>query len=336
MKTKTLLTFDYELYFGENYYNEDEVLFNPTEKLLDTLKKNNIKAVFFIDICSIIAYRNYSKIDYINKFQKQVSKIKLLGHDIQMHFHPHWFNSKYDDKLKKWIFDISNYSYSNLIDNYGLDKANSFFMEAHKLFIDMVGNSPLVFRAGGYTIQPYEKELISLLNSLGYKIDSSVVPYRKYISKAQYFNFLDSSNQNFWIIDNNSFLINGNNNLKEFPILSLKKEFKNIFFYAFLRLWNKFIKDINFDRRGKGTEMKLLEYKNNALTVSFDMTSQKDKKAIKFITDKYINNFNNDILYLNILSHPKAIFKESLEVMEWYIDYMNSKYNNIFIGFDDI
>jgi len=337
MNNKILLTFDYELYFGENYYNEDIVLFQPTEKLLNTLKNKNIEAVFFIDICSIIAYRKNNKLEYIKKFEEQIQKMKILNHDIQMHFHPHWINSIYDNGTNKWIFDISNYSYSNLIDNYGIDRANELFIESHNIFIEIVGYSPTVFRAGGYSIQPYEKELILLLKNLNYKIDSSVLPYRKYISKAQYFNFLSCENKNLWTISSNSFLEAGKLSLYEIPVLSVRKEWTNIFYYAFLRLVNKIIPDKSFDRRGKGTTMELLEYKNSALTIGFDMVSNKDKKIIKFITKKYLNKFKNENeIYLNILSHPKAIFSESLDVIEWYIKYMKETYNSKFITFNEI
>ena len=337
MKTKILLTFDYELYFGENYYNEDIVLFNPTNKLLKILKKNNVKAIFFIDICSIIGYKKNNKFDYIEKFKTQIESMKILGHDIQMHFHPHWFYSTYDNYLGKWIFDIDNYSYSNLIDNYGLSEANDLFLQAHNFFIEIVGYTPSVFRAGGYSVQPYEKELISLLKKLDYKIDTSVVPYRKYISKAQYFNFLVCEEKNFWSTSDISFLKTDISSLIEIPILSIKKSYNNIFYYALLRIINKFITNIDFDRRGKGTEMELIEYKNNALTIGFDMVSDKDKKIIKFITNRYLDKFHNEKqIYLNILSHPKAIFPESLDVLEWYINYMKKNYNSEFISFSEV
>jgi len=337
MKLKTLLTFDYELYFGENYYSEDIVLFNPTDKLLEVLKKNNTKAIFFIDICSIYAYKKYKKYDYIEKFINQMVKIKKYGHEIEMHFHPHWINSKYDNSKQEWIFDHKNYSYSNLIDNLGEKKANYFFLEVHSLFIDIIGYPPTAFRAGGYTIQPYEKDLISLLKKLNYKIDSSVTPYKKYISKAQFFDFLDCEELNIWFISNNSFLKQGKIDFLEMPISSVKKSFINLIPYALLKLINKTIPNKIFNRRGIGASLELIEYKNDALTIAFDMSSQKDKKIIKYITSLYINKFKrNNTIYLNILSHPKAIFDESLDVMEWYINYMKENYDCEFIGFDEL
>jgi len=333
---KTFLTFDYELYFGNNYVSEEKVLFEPTNKILKIAKDLNIKLVFFIDIMSVLAYKKYNQSDYVEQFTSQVKDMISLGHNVEFHFHPHWIDSVYENG--KWQHKFENWSHSNLIDNLGKQKADSLFDKAYNLFIDMVGKQPICFRAGGYTVQPYEKELIKLLRKYDFKYDSSITPYKKFISDAQVFDFLECEEFNFWEINNNTFLKQGNNSIVEFPILSVKKDFDILIKYAILKLINKLdIEKGDFIKRGKGATLQPKEYKNHAILCSFDMILNKDKKIMKFIIKEYIKKFKqNDIVYLNILSHPKAIFKESLEVMEWYIDYMNSKYNNIFIGFDDI
>lgn len=337
MKLKILLTFDYELYFLNNNVSESKVLFEPTKKLLELAKRKKVKLIFFIDIVSIIAYKNNNQNKYINNFKEQINIIKELGHDIQMHFHPHWRDSIYNKTTEKWNHKYDNWSYSNLIDNFGVIKANEIFKEAHDLFIEVVGDKPLAFRAGGYTIQPNQTELINILTKLDYKYDSSVVPYKRFISSAQIFDFLKCEDLNYWNIDQESFLRKGKLKLFEIPMLSIKKNIINIPKYAIIKLINKFITNPKFLKRGKGATAKAKEDNNNSLSFSFDMTSNKDKKVIEFVTKTYIQKFkNNDIIYLNILSHPKAIFNESLNVMEWYIDYMNKKYNCEFIGFDNL
>ncbi|OOF20697.1 hypothetical protein BZJ19_16960, partial [Salinivibrio proteolyticus] len=185
-----LLTFDYEVFFGENFYSEEEVLFRPTEKLLAIAKKHNAKLVFFIDICSIVAYEKFGRMEYVNNFQKQIYKILELGHDVQMHFHPHWFDSIYNMSSNSWHHNYKNWSYSNLIDNYGLTKANEMFGLAQRKFIDLVGSKPLSFRAGGYTTQPHEEALISLLKRFDYKYDSSITPLKMFHSSAQWFDYM--------------------------------------------------------------------------------------------------------------------------------------------------
>lgn len=337
MKTKVLLTFDYEIYFGDNYYSEEIILFEPTQKILDLSKKLNIKLVFFIDIYSIIAYEKNKLEDYVDRFKSQIFEMQSLGHDIQMHFHPHWIDAVYDKEKNKWNFSYENYSYSNLIDNFGLDKANNFFLDAHNLFIEIVGLRPNVFRAGGYVIQPYEKEFISLLSKLNYKIDSSVYPYKKYVSNVQAFDFLNSEELNFWNISTDTFLKSGDLELIEFPVLSIKKNIINLSVYALLKLINKIIPNKKYKRRGRGASIELKDYKNKSLQCTFDSSSYKDIKIIKFITSLYLWKFrNNNITYLNLLSHPKSMSDCSISVMNWYINYMQKKDDCLFITFKDI
>jgi hypothetical protein len=332
---KTLLTFDYELYFGDNYLLESEVLFEPTNKILNLLNYTNTKAIFFIDIMSIIAYKKYKQFDYVDKFTEQVKNMIELGHNIEFHFHPHWIDSKYINS--KWEHKFQNWSYSNLVDNLGLDKANDIFKEAYSLFVEITGLNPTSFRAGGYTIEPYQEELIKVLNQYNFRYDSSITPYKRFISDAQIFDFLDVEDKNYWNIKNNSFKSYGENKLIELPIMVLKKDEITKYKYYLLKIVNKFLKNIVFEKRGKGATLKPKEYINNALAFSFDISSNKDKKIIKFLTDKYIKKYKqNNIIYLNILSHPKAIFEESLDVMKWYIKFMKKEYNTTFVGFDDI
>lgn len=337
MNVKILLTCDYELYFGKNYLCEDKVLFEPTKKLLDIASKHNVKLVLFIDICSLFAYEKYQQNEYISNFIKQVRDIKEMGHDIQMHFHPHWIDSVYDKNIDKWQHYYKNWSYSNLIDNLGLEKANEFFELFQKKFIDIVGKKPVAFRAGGYTVQPNEKELIDILKKHEYRYDSSVLPLRKFVSDAQYFDYMKSPLLNYWQISQNSFLEIGNENLFEIPMFTLKKDTSLILKYAFLKIINKLSNKTVFEKRGQGATLKPDVSQSNSFSFSFDMARKQDKKVIKLLVNDYIKKYStNDEVILNILSHPKAIFDESLEVFEWFIAYMKENYDCEFVGFDEL
>lgn len=337
MKLNLLLTFDYELYFGRNYLHEDKVLFEPTKKLLDIASKHNIKLVFFIDICSLFAYENYQQNDYINKFTKQVKDIKEMGHDVQMHFHPHWIDSIYNEDNDEWKHEYKNWSYSSLIDNLGVVKANELFEISQKKFIDMVGKKPFAFRAGGYTVQPNEKELISILKKYEYKYDSSVVPLRKFVSNAQYFDYMKSPLLNCWQISQNSFLEIGKSDLFEIPMFALRKDISITLKYAFLKIINKLSKKTVFQKRGQGATAKPDVSQSDSFSFSFDMARKQDKKVIKLLVNEYIKKYNNqDEVVLNILSHPKAIFDESLEVFEWFVVYMKENYDCEFVGFGEL
>lgn len=339
MKLKILLTFDYELYFGKNHMCEYEVLIKPTKKLIDIARKHNIKLVFFIDICSLFAYERYNRNKYINNFIMQVKYMKEMGHDIQMHFHPHWMDSVYNESSHEWQHKYHNWSYSNMVDNLGVKKANNFFELAQAKFIDIVGKRPIAFRAGGYTIQPNEKELIDILKKYDYKYDSSVVPLRKFISSAQNFDYMKSPLANSWQIGQKCFLETGNNGIVEIPIFALKKNTFLTMKYAFLKFINKIFKKNILIKRGQGATLNEYISRSDSYSFSFDMALNQDKKNIKLLVDEYIKKYgcgDGDKVILNILSHPKALFDESLEVLEWFIVYMNKNYDCSFVGFEEL
>lgn len=337
MKLKLLLTFDYELYFGKNQLHEDKVLFEPTKRLLDIASKHNIKLVFFIDICSFFAYEKYQQNEYVNNFIQQVKIIKEMGHDIQMHFHSHWIDSTYSEDNKVWKHNYENWSYSNLIDTLEVETANEVFELAQEKFIDIVGKKPVAFRAGGYTVQPNEKELIGILKKHEYRYDSSVLPLRKFVSDAQYFDYMKSPLLNYWQISQNSFLEIGKSDLFEVPMFAIKKDVSITFKYAFLKILNRLSKKIVFEKRGQGATLKPDVYQSDSFSFSFDMARKQDKKVIKLLVNEYVKKHrSNDKIILNILSHPKAIFDESLEVFEWFIVYMKENYDCEFVGFEQL
>ncbi|MBA5762797.1 hypothetical protein H2O73_10615 [Vibrio sp. 404] len=334
---KTLLTFDYEVFFGENHSNENDVLFEPTKKLLTIANKHDVKLVFFIDICSLFAYEKYHQYEYVERFIRQVEEIRNFGHDIQMHFHPHWLDSIYDGVENMWLHDYKNWSYSDLVDNCDQVKADAIFDLAQNKFIEIVRKEPVAFRSGGYTIQPNEKELINTLQSHGYKCDSSVFPLRRFVSNAQYFDYINCPNLNYWRTDTTSFLNVGESGLVEVPIFALERNILLSFKYYSLKIINKFCKSKSFSKRGKGATLQPESYQSDSFSFSFDMAEMKDKKLIKLLVSDYINKYrNDDQLILNVLSHPKAMFDESLDVFEWFILYMKKKYNCHFVGFDDL
>lgn len=44
------ITFDYELFFGENYGTYDEVLYQPTYALIDAFREKGVSAASFVYI----------------------------------------------------------------------------------------------------------------------------------------------------------------------------------------------------------------------------------------------------------------------------------------------
>ena len=99
-----LLTFDYELFLYKSGTVEN-CLIKPTDLLIEYFNKFNIKATFFVDILfyNLISKRpDFSEQALLIK--NQLQRLLKDGHRLELHLHPQWLNSKYEDN--EWIFPI--------------------------------------------------------------------------------------------------------------------------------------------------------------------------------------------------------------------------------------
>jgi hypothetical protein len=179
-----LFSSDYELYFGENFFSEREVLIDPTQRILEAFEEEGIPMTLFADVASVWRYHSLKvESDYILLFEEQLRRAIHEGHDVQLHLHPHWMTSTFDGN--KWEMDESKFKLSDI--GYGerkiqsVESAEELIIRGKKYLEGLLrpvapSYRCIAFRAGGYAIQPNEKELISTLLSAGFIIDSSIVP----------------------------------------------------------------------------------------------------------------------------------------------------------------
>jgi hypothetical protein len=177
-----LFTADYELYFGQNYVSEREVLIDPTEQILCAFEKEGIPITLFADVASVWRYRSLGVgQDYVSLFEEQLQRAIRKGHDVQFHLHPHWLTSKFDGQ--RWQMDKSKFKLNDL--GYGRRQdglsAEELITRGRDYLEELLrpvdpSYKCVAFRAGGFGIQPEDRALIRSLLSMGFKIDSSIAP----------------------------------------------------------------------------------------------------------------------------------------------------------------
>lgn len=87
------ITFDYELFMGENYTDERQVLIEPTDRICSRLSDAGVSGVFFADICSAMQYRKMGENEFPAMMDEQLRMLAASGHDVQLHIHPHWLKA---------------------------------------------------------------------------------------------------------------------------------------------------------------------------------------------------------------------------------------------------
>lgn len=239
------LTFDYELFLGENHASYQEVLFDMTDKIADVLESEGVRATFFVDVFSAIMHKKYGLNDYIDCFERQIQDLIRRGFDVQLHIHPHWVMSTYDGR--EWIhrkeyYRITAFEHlqvNSLGECWDMDKLILY----GKSYLESVCRKAdskyqcIAFRAGGYAIQPLEKT-IPILRRNGIYLDSSVATGAVDWNVWHSYNFMNMPiNRNYYISD--SGLIREKeeacSGIYEIPIGAEKNRYINIFRKSSLR-----------------------------------------------------------------------------------------------------
>lgn len=206
---KICFTFDYELFFGKNNGTNAEILFEPTDKLIEMLSEEQVTATFFADTCSIEQHMKYGKLDYVNDFVAQIQKMCIMNQDVQLHIHSHWLKSEFVEG--EWKYNGESYRLHSFGFNKDSDESVYGIIRRGKEFLESTLRSVkedykcIAYRAGGFTLQPHQ-ELVKVLNDNGIRIDSSVAPmlYSEgvnsydYVKKDLHENWYISAENEWW------------------------------------------------------------------------------------------------------------------------------------------
>lgn len=175
MAKNIILSFDYELFFGDEPGTVQKSILEPTYLLLDTLEKVNGKATFFVDYLMLkylLAENEKTRLE-ANMIIEQLKEIVRRGSRIELHIHPHWIDAKYVDN--KW--DFSNFSHYCL-SSFPKEDITKMFVEGTEMLESIAREVDpnykiIAFRAGGWAILPFSNMAEGFRQS-GIKVDSSV------------------------------------------------------------------------------------------------------------------------------------------------------------------
>ena len=171
-----IISFDYELFFGDNPGTVQGSLVEPTNQILEALRFANGKATFFVDYLMLkymLRENDTTKADAALIIE-QLKEIVRQGSRIELHLHPHWVDAKYHDG--NWDFsDFSHYCLSS----FQKEEITQMFVEGTD-FLEKIAREVdpsykiVAYRAGGWAVLPFSKMKEGFLKA-GIKVDSSVM-----------------------------------------------------------------------------------------------------------------------------------------------------------------
>jgi hypothetical protein len=246
---------------------------------------------------------------------EQLRQIEKNGHYIFPHLHPHWYDAVYLKEENQW--QMINYSRYRL---HNLDKTEreKCFDDSVALLKDILGHTykPIGYRAGGWSIQPFE-DFAPLFQKHSVMHDFSVMPEVKQISAGQHYDFSDikvSTPYKF----STDVTVPGNGPYTEYPISMLSIQAIHI---QINKVYLKYLWWSGNRSHGDG---------QGIVTEATVSDNKKEMAAIELLNKVklplYLNYLkHND--YMQLISHPKMLSQHNIDVFNNFLKKISVTYN---------
>lgn len=298
-------------------------MLEPTSALLALAKGKEVKYTFFIDVGYLIQAEKFPETkSELNQVKQQINEMLELGHDVQLHVHPHWEKTSYVNG--KWNMNTSG-AYK-LSDFNAIEQAN--IIKKYKSHLEgLIGKEVTAYRAGGWCIQPFE-EIKQVFKQVGLKIDSSVFSGGYLVTADYYVDFTVAPRKSKYRFEDDVCVEVHNGSFTEYPISSFR--YRPSFFwmlYVLGRLFatkHKMIGDGIFLSQGARKRSVLTSYTNSHVS-----TDGYYAKKLNAALEKSINLEHEEMV---VIGHPKGNTVYSIAKLAQFIELNYTKHE--FTSFD--
>lgn len=298
-----ILTFDYEVFLGINTGSLENSVIEPTKRILEVLKNNKAKAIFFVDATWLLFLNDKMPADF-GIVAKQLKSICEAGSSIELHLHPQWIQAYLDGQRIRFR-SFEYYRLQSLSQDFIID-----LFERSIVLLESIADIRIkCFRAGGFCIEPFDK-IKPAFEKFKIKYDFSVAPGMHLINGKEYdFNFKSISNITYYRFSQDLKKPEHNGLFIEVPISTY---LNNPFYRLANTLLLEFKKDIIYGD-GKGIQEKsnfFIASLSRRLSISKALLTL-DKTSYEFFRFLVTHHFKKSQL-LVIISHPKTFSNQAL------------------------
>lgn len=334
MKIRLLLTFDHELPLGSLKTSYKQALFDPTERLFESAERNDIPVTLFTDVLCALRFKEWDRLGFFEPYETQLQKALSLNHDVQLHLHPHWLTSGFENGK---VIPSADYSLAQF-KNHNKQSIGDIVNKGTR-FLQEIGRKAhndynvLAFRAGGYNIEPGSKEIFNELAENGIQFDSSVVLKYYFVSSLSLIDFRKVPEMPNWRIGNDGdFRKAADTGILEIPVAAMPKtpfeiptRFK-LKHFAYRAPENH---GTMIHEGSPGSLIQQLRMLFSARMLTFDNHTLSAKYLMR-ILDYNVQKFSHfETLNLATCSHPKTMGDYSFSLMGQFIEMARQKYPEI-------
>lgn len=216
---RIILSLDYEVFFGPNTGTVENTLLRPSQALCALASRYRVPLVFFVDIGFLLRLREEGRraiglMHEHDKVVRQLEKLVTDGHEIQLHVHPHWEDSRWNGE--SWNVDTRRYR----LHDFSKPEAHGILRRYADGLRSMTGGEGVfAYRAGGWAIQPFAW-IRDGLRDARISIDSTVFRGGKQVERARQYDFTAAPTASRWPFDDDPLVPNSNGEFLEVPIAS--------------------------------------------------------------------------------------------------------------------
>lgn len=213
--TTLILSQDYELFFHRSGTIE-KCLFEPCDALLQSARNHGYKITFYVDAGMLVRLQSCARSHRqlatdLDRVRRHLTGLVGAGHDIGLHIHPHWEDTRFVDS--RWAFENTRYRLSEFSDDEAADIVNRYA----RFLGEVCGMAPTSYRAGGFCVEPFGKIAASLLEA-GIDVDSSVVPGAYLRDPDKGFDFRKIRASDWWFFEESPAVSRQDGKFLEIPV----------------------------------------------------------------------------------------------------------------------
>lgn len=332
MRKNVLVTFDYELFLGENSGTVENNMLKPTDALLKVLKKHELTPVFFVDTTylqrlKMVAVEHDKAREDFDKIINQLREVIRHGGYVFHHIHPHWLDAVYIPETNQWnLGDKSRFALANLSE----EEIAMVFSQSDEIISEIYERQPLPpafgFRAGGLYAQPFDIYRNEMLKH-GISMDFSVLRNAQSTGAGgrYQFDYTACPEEDIYRFSDDITVRDDQGNFTEvsmnmFRMKGLRKIINGLYYRKNVskESWKRF-----GDGSASGNVLKTAEKSAGKFLSeeTFSIELLNDYKATLYTS--YLNR--ND--FMHIISHPKLCSVANIEAFDRFMQQAKRKHH---------
>jgi len=327
MQLKILLSLDHELSLGgaESYARN---LFDPTEQVMCVAEELQVPLTLFTDVCCAMRFENWDYERFCRPYRQQLRRALAAGHDVQLHLHPHWLDSDYENGR---FTPSPRYTLGAFADQESPNDIAGIVERGIGYLVQLCRHQCpdyrcIAYRGGGFSLAPHTAAILSALYEQGIRIDSTIAKGNRLASKLWEVDHRGMPGQANWYIAATGPLNQAaDEGLYEIPIAARPRtSMNNIPFLVKRVVYRRRQYDsggwsIDVGHTSPLGKLKRL-FPASAWLLGFDNHTQSVGDLMKILHHHLRSHRQDEFIACSAISHPKFMGPHARDLMKQFVE----------------